>query len=259
MGWRQSLPRYGEWPLCNTCERAEASIWSQLEVHWIHNTARLETKSAHRDPLGSELWEYSQEHWKITVSIYLQEGQPRPTATVFALKNWLILGKAQNHSFPGKRDGAKSRYCPENLPTWGICVSNLYWSGNFKVWLIWGWRIFHVLLSLANRNREIISGNNKKAAQLKVWYQISVGGQEPSEAPVSSCCPANFSNHPISSCLSGPSAVDVTKRMPGLTGIAGAQVEEEVGEAGIERETSVHASKGNLPAVSGVFKTHLFG
>lgn len=47
--------------------------------------------------------------------------------------------------------------------------------------------------------------------------------------------------------------------MPGLTGIAGAQVEEEVGEAGIERETSVHASKGNLPAVSGVFKTHLFG
>lgn len=53
--------------------------------------------------------------------------------------------------------------------------------------------------------------------------------------------------------------MDVTKRMPGLTGLAGAQVEEEVGEAGLKRETSVQASKGNLLAVRGVFKTHLFG
>lgn len=44
--------------------------------------------------------------------------------------------------------------------------------------------------------------------------------------------------------------------MPGLAGLADAQVEEKVGEAGIEREPSVQASKWNLPAKRGVFKTH---
>lgn len=46
--------------------------------------------------------------------------------------------------------------------------------------------------------------------------------------------------------------MDMTKRTPGLAGPAGAQVKEEVGEAGIEREASVQASKGNLPAARGV-------
>ena len=51
--------------------------------------------------------------------------------------------------------------------------------------------------------------------------------------------------------------MDVTKGMPGLAGPAGAQVEEELGEAGVERETPVQASKGNLPAGRGVFKALL--
>ena len=44
--------------------------------------------------------------------------------------------------------------------------------------------------------------------------------------------------------------------MPWLAGLADAQVEEKVGEAGTEREPSVQASEWNLPAKRGVFKTH---
>lgn len=59
------------------------------------------------------------------------------------------------------------RYSPQNLPIWGICVSNPYWSGKFKLWLIWGQGIFHVLLTLGNRNRELSLGTTSKLLNWK--------------------------------------------------------------------------------------------
>lgn len=135
--------------------------------------------------------------------------------------------------------GLSHRYSPENLPTWGVCVSNPYWSGSLKVWLIWGQRISCPAVPGKQEQRSYLGKQESYSTEGMI---SNLSGQPRAfRAPISSA--ALQTSWIIQSAAARlTSAMWTTKDCPGLAGPAGAQVEEEVGKlrgicSGVQRES----------------------